>query len=135
MVTEALKKEVILGLNVFNKPSEMIAKKAWPRLVLNLLFLRKGTYPSVPMMGIGLQDYEYEYLDAAVVRLQEEIEEQCRTYLPELPLTRIKVDSTEYEGQKILVIGITFTANDEMLNFAVAATVEKKIVDLAITPW
>lgn len=135
MATEALKKEVILGLNVFNKPSEMIAKKAWPRLVLNLLFLRKGTYPSVPMMGIGLQDYEYEYLDAAVVRLQEEIEEQCRTYLPELPLTRIKVDSTEYEGQKILVIGITFTANDEMLNFAVAATVEKKIVDLAITPW
>lgn len=135
MATEAMKREVLLGLNVFDKPSEMIAKNAWPRLVLNLLFLRKGTYPSVPMMGIGLQDYEYEYLDAAVVRLQEEIEEQCQTYLPELPLTRIKVDSTEYQGQKILVIGITFTANNEMLNFAVAATVEKKIVDFAVTPW
>jgi len=135
VATEANKKEQLLGLNVFNKPAELAGKTAWPRLVLNLLFLRKGTYPSIPRMGIGIQDYEYEYLDSAIASLQEEIESQCQTYLPELPITQIKVDSAEYQGQKILVIGITFTDNGQSLSFAVAATVEKKITNFAITPW
>ena len=74
MALEANKKELGLSTNVFNKATEYQGKTAWFQLILNLIFLRPGTYPSIPNMGVGLQDYEYEYIDDVKDNIRNKIE-------------------------------------------------------------
>lgn len=131
--SETNKKELLLGLNLFQKPAELVGKDAWARLTLNLLFLRKGTYPSAPQMGVGIQDYDYEFLEEIISPLQEDIQAQMHTYLPSVPLTDVQVTSTEFEGKPILVIGLGFYDNGAVKYSAVAAQVSNKLIDFEIS--
>lgn len=131
---EMNKRELLLSVNTFNKPTELIGKDAWARLVLNLLFMKKGTFPSMPDMGIGIQDYEYEFIDTAVASLNEEIEQQIRTYLPDLPLKGVKVSSTTVDRQEILLIAMTFDDHGTIDSSVVAAAVGKQgLIDFEIS--
>ena len=56
---ECDKLELQLGINSFDNPTQLSELKAWSQLMLNLIFLEKGTYPSLPDMGVGIQNYEY----------------------------------------------------------------------------
>lgn len=131
---EPNKKELLLSTNVFNKPTELIGKDAWARLVLNLLFMRKGTFPSMPNMGVGIQDYQYEFLDTAISSLNFEIEDQINTYLPDLPVSSVNVTSTEVDGQTILILVINFTDKGTVDSTVVAAAVSgMRLVDFEIS--
>lgn len=131
---EPNKKELLLSTNVFNKPTELIGKDAWARLVLNLLFMRKGTFPSMPNMGVGIQDYQYEFLDTAINSLNFEIEDQINTYLPDLPVSSVNVTSTEVDGQTILILVINFTDKGTVDSTVVAAAVSgMRLVDFEIS--
>lgn len=133
MPLESDKKELVLGINVFDKPTELIGPKAWAQLLVNLCFLRPGTYPSQPMMGIGIQDYEYEFIDAAIERLQEEIPAQARQYLPDVPLESVEVKSTIVNGRDILIIIFNMYYRNTIVSAAVAADVSNKIIDFDIS--
>ena len=131
---EPNKKELLLSTNVFNKPTELIGKDAWARLVLNLLFMRKGTFPSMPNMGVGIQDYQYEFLDTAISSLNFEIEDQINTYLPDLPVSSVNVTSTEVDGQTMLILVINFTDKGTVDSTVVAAAVSgMRLVDFEIS--
>ena len=56
-----------------------------------------------------------------------------RTYLPNLPLASLQVESTEYEGKQILVIGIGFYDSGAIKYCAVAAQVSTKLIDFEIS--
>lgn len=133
MELEANKKELGLGINVFNKPMEYQGKTAWFQLILNLMFLRPGTYPSIPVMGIGIQDYEYEYLDDAKDNIQTAIQDQVKTFLPDIPLDNVDIQSIEYNGKTIMLIAITLNENGESVTAAVASEVTNKLIDFEIS--
>lgn len=133
MELEAHKKELGLGINVFNKPVEYQGKTAWFQLILNLLFLRPGTYPSIPSMGVGIQDYEYEYLDDVKDNIQASIQDQCKAFLPDVPLENVDIQSVDYEGKKIMLIVITLNDNGESVTAAVASEFTNKLIDFEIS--
>ncbi len=133
MALESSKKELSLGINVFNKPTELSGPNAWSQLILNLLFLRPGTYPSQPSMGIGIQDYDYEFLDAAITKLDTEINSQIRIYLPDIPLDGVSVQSTIYNGKTILMIVIQLVVNGGIVTSVVASEVSNKIIDFDVS--
>lgn len=133
MALESSKKELSLGINVFNKPTELSGPNAWSQLILNLLFLRPGTYPSQPSMGIGIQDYDYEFLDAAISKLDTEINSQIRIYLPDIPLDGVSVQSTIYNGKTILMIVIQLVVNGGIVTSVVASEVSDKIIDFDVS--
>ena len=70
---ECNKVEPSLEINSFDKPKELSGVTAWSQLILNLLFLKPGTYPSMPEMGIGIETYQYDYLDETITELQAAI--------------------------------------------------------------
>ena len=133
MALEANKKELGLSTNVFNKATEYQGKTAWFQLILNLIFLRPGTYPSIPNMGVGLQDYEYEYIDDVKDNIRNNIEEQVNLFLPDLPLTSVEVTSVEYEGKTILLIVISLEDNGQIVTGAVASEVTNHLIDFEIS--
>lgn len=133
MALEANKKELGLSTNVFNKATEYQGKTAWFQLILNLIFLRPGTYPSIPNMGVGLQDYEYEYIDDVKDNIRNKIEEQINLFLPDVPLTSVEVTSVEYEGKTILLIVISLEDNGQIVTGAVASEVTNRLIDFEIS--
>ena len=119
-ILESNKKELTLGLNSFNTPEELSGVRAWVQLIVNLMFIRKGQYPSNPKIGIGIQDYDYKFVDDAKAALQADLKYQTETFIPEVPIESIQVTSTTVERQNILVIIITLRYNNELVTTVVA---------------
>jgi hypothetical protein len=133
MTLESNKKELLLEVNSFNKPAELLGKTAWTQLIKNLLFLEPGTYPSVPDMGINIQSVQFEFMDDILDTIADKIKNQVNTYLPDIPLTGVNAQSTEYEGQKILLIILTFVDNGALETTAIASVVADRIIDFEIS--
>lgn len=131
-ILESNKKECVLGINSFDKPTELIGKNAWVQLVINLLFLKKGTYPSIPEMGIGIQYYEYEFIDDVKEKLEAEIKEQIRKYLPDVPIDSVILSTTESAGNYILIIAITFVVNGASDSAVIASASSPNIINFAV---
>lgn len=123
---ESNKIESTLDINSFDKPKELSGIAAWSQLILNLLFLKPGTYPSMPEMGIGIENYQYDFLDDTIAQLQNAITKQQQEYLPDIPLTAVQISKIEQSGQPILIIQLLFTVNGETESSAVAINMSKR---------
>ena len=133
MASESDKKELILGINSFDKPSEAIGVDAWAKLVTNLLFMKKGTYPSEPDMGIEIQKYEFDFIDDVKDDLEIEITEQINAYLPGIPLTTVSVRSTTSDsGKSILLIVLEFSYNGKLDSAVVAAENSANLINFKV---
>lgn len=54
--------------------------------------MEKGTYESVPNMGVGIRSYRYSDTDD-INKLRDEIQHQITTYLPYFQLVEVTVKS------------------------------------------
>jgi len=128
---EFQKKELILGVNSFDQPSEVSGVNAWVKLITHLLFLQKGSFPSDPLMGIGIQTYDYRAIDDIAEDLQEDITIQIKTYLPDITFESAIVDKTVTpNGQTLLLVILNFEVEDgELETVAVAADTSKNIIN------
>lgn len=127
------KKEMLIELNSFDKPAMVSGKEAWIKLITNLFFIKKGTYPSTPMLGIDIPKYDYEFMDTALDVLPSEIMEQVRLFLPDIPLDTVTVDTTDVSGRKILLIILVFIDNSVDDTAVVAMDIAQNIIDFEIS--
>ncbi len=110
---ESNKKELQLSINSFDNPTELTGIKAWSQLILQLIFMEPGTYPSLPEMGVGIENYQYDFLPDILSQLASSIIQQQRTYLSDVPLTGVTVEPREVNGEIIMLIQLTFDAGRE----------------------
>lgn len=97
--------EYVLDIDEFNRPKVLTGPKAIVQKIINLILLKPGTYPTRPYMGVGLiENFRYTFTDE-LDKLQGEINDQIRTYLPEFSAVRVELE-TSMEKNKILVINI-----------------------------
>lgn len=106
--TESDKKELQLSINSFDNPTELTGIKAWSQLILQLLFMTPGTYPTLPEMGVGIENYQFEFVDNVLSPLSASIIEQQRTYLSDIPLVAVTVEPATVNNETILLIQLTF---------------------------
>lgn len=118
---ESNKTELLLSINSFDNPTQLTQVQAWAQLMTNLIFLQPGTYPSMPEMGVGIEEYQYDFLDEVITELSARIISQQQTYLPDLPLRAVTIEPYDYEGLRILLIHLTFYT--DMGNASVAVAV------------
>ncbi len=123
---ESQKTETSLEINSFDKPKELTEVEAWSQLLLNLIFLKPGTYPSMPEMGVGIENYQYDFLEEAVEELSTAITSQQQLFLPDVPLAGVQIAKTERQGQPILIIQLFFNIEKEMTSTAIAINLSKR---------
>ena len=123
---ESSKTELALEIDSFDKPKELSNAKAWSQLMLNLIFLKPGTYPSIPEMGVGIEDYQYDFLEDAISELSAKIVNQQKTYLPDIPLSEVQVTKIDKSGQPVLIIQFSFNEGSDIVNTAAAINVSKR---------
>ena len=106
---ESNKRELQLSINSFDNPTELSEIKAWSQLMLQLIFLEPGTYPSLPEMGVGIEHYQFDFMDEAINDLNTRIIQQQQTYLKEVPLKAVQCSSAQTpNGDIILLIQLMF---------------------------
>lgn len=83
--------EAFLGIDEFNHPKVYTDQHATYVLLVRLILLEPGTYPTRPNMGVGLVS-RYRYaIEDQIEQLQSDIEEQVREYLPEFQAINVTV--------------------------------------------
>jgi tartrate dehydratase alpha subunit/fumarate hydratase class I-like protein len=81
-VTEETKDELFLDFTDFKQPKKSNGIETVANLINNLLFLKKGTYPDCPDMGIEIQKYQFELLnDKTIDKITEDVQSQIDTYI------------------------------------------------------
>ena len=123
---ESSKAETSLQINSFDKPEKLTDVSAWSQLMLNLIFLKPGSYPSIPEMGVGIEDYQYDFLDEAISELSSKITTQQQTYLPDIPLDGVEISSYDNNGQMILIIQLYFSTSSGPVSSAIAVNTSKR---------
>lgn len=119
---ECEKSELVLGINVFDQPAETSGAKAWGNLITNLLFMSPGSIPSDPEMGCDIGQYEFGFIDDVVEDIEENIQNQVNTYLPDIPLESIEISNGAEAGDpNILYVKIVFSVDGSKDNIAVVA--------------
>lgn len=131
---ESEKAELLFSINAFDQPAECSTAQAWGNLITNLMFMVPGTIPSDPEMGLDIAQYQFSYLEETIDTLEELIQEQVETYLPDIPLQSISLRSGEEEGSpNTLLITMTFEVDDPNDNIVVvAAQKSNSIINFAV---
>lgn len=97
-------------LNEFNEPRIRSEIEVLKDAVLFLLFSRPGQYPSLPMIGLNIQDYLYEFYDEIDEdELKNKITEQCEMIGYYIKNGTFDLKKVKYQGQPSLIIHIEGT--------------------------
>ena len=101
-----IKGEVGFFEDNFSKPEIKGEKETIARIILNLLFLRPGNYPSQPHLGINIREYLYRTEDEVDIdELKNKLYMQCKELLPNIVSSDAKAFITTTEkGVDMLVI-------------------------------
>ena len=113
--------ELDFDFDSFHKQKVLKGTQAYARLLMRLIRKRKGTNPSDPNMGIGLDSYRFSDMDTLTNgSLVNTIRAQTSMYLPQIPISQINVSTMKYKGDWILFIQFSILASDEEINIAYA---------------
>lgn len=102
---EADYREYFLDIDEFNHPKVYTDADATYTLLVRLILLEPGTYPTRPEMGVGLvSKYRYSNSDD-MFQLQDDISDQITRFLPEF--TGAEVVTSFDAATKTIHIAIT----------------------------
>lgn len=98
----------VLSLNDFNAPKVFKGETAEAIHIVYLILLDKGKCQTHPDMGVGLRtEYRWNNDDNILFTLQNEIQRQIETYLPDVTVDDIQLSLTDDH-----VLGIVIVANN-----------------------
>jgi len=107
---QILKKEYSLNVDDFNETESSTDLIAFARLIQTLIILEPYTYPNMPDMGVGIADYQFEFLDEVTLnRLKVSINQQIEEYLPNNIIKDTVIEKLQSKDNKTNTIGIMFT--------------------------
>lgn len=107
MINISFNDDYSLSINKIQQPKVYENLEALQLQIKKLLLMEKGTYESVPNMGVGIRNYRYKYNEESEA-LKEEIQQQISTYLPYFTL--VEVDIVKIEN-KIITFNVILDKN------------------------
>ena len=81
--SQVLKYDTCMDYDAANKPKVISSFEMCVNMILTLLFMKPGQYPSIPELGINIESYLFEYAD------DPSIPREIKTKLPVLNQIRL----------------------------------------------
>ena len=102
--------DLTFELNEFGNPRIRSEIETVKDVLLTVLFTRKGEIPSLPTVGIGLEDFLYEAFDEIDEdALKQDIVEQCEMMQMYFSRSAIQIKKLTYKDKPLLMIQINGT--------------------------
>ena len=131
------KKELTLNINNFDEPDKLSGPKAWVNMILTLIYMEKGTYKESPEMGIGILNYDFEFVDDIIDELEDQINDQVRIYLPDIPFESASLEEYDLSnGDTALLITINFVvenSDNETDSAVIAIDTQSSSLDFVVS--
>ena len=97
------------GVNDFKTAKITSESETIVNNILTLLFMRPGSYPSIPHLGIHIQDYLYQFFDEINCDdITSLIAAQCQEFVPSVNSGSLVVKKTVTESGKPVLLINTF---------------------------
>lgn len=97
-------KDPSFKINDFNEPKILSPLETYVNNVMMLLFGKKGFYPSIPDLGMDIQQYLYKFEDEINTdEIKTELANQCSDFLPEIDSGDLDVMLTRYKERTTLL--------------------------------
>lgn len=99
--------DVLLDTDSMYKPKVISTFEMCVNAILTLLKMKPGQYPSIPELGIDIEQYLHDYSDDDTVPMT--IEQKLREQLNRLDITTIKIDvfyDKTSDGYNALVVKV-----------------------------
>jgi hypothetical protein len=121
--TPLFKDELLLAKSVYNTNAVRTKLEALAQVLQNIIIYETGTFPNQPELGVGIENYQFEFLDDRTMsELKTKIDDQINKFIPSDIRVEPKVEAIMNElGKKILVIsfrvsGLDNTNTDSEIN-------------------
>jgi hypothetical protein len=105
---QALGYDVAFDTDSMGRPKVLSSFEVGVNIILTLLFMKPGQYPSIPDLGIDIESYLHEYADDE--RIPAEIKNKLSDQCNKLDISGLTIDVSfdkTSEGIDALVIDIT----------------------------
>ena len=120
-------KEPGFGMNSFNKAKIRNETETIANAIINLLFGRPGYFPSMPDLGINIQQSIYMFwdeIDPEMIKAQ--IAVQCDAFKEYVNRNELDVMKSEYNGPPLLLVVIPIQIKNTKESLGIGITQDKQ---------
>jgi hypothetical protein len=116
--TPSFKDELLLAKSVFNTNAVRTKLEALAQVLQNIIIYEPGTFPNQPELGVGIENYQFEFLDdKTMTELKTNIDNQIQKFIPSDIKVEPSIETLLNElGKKILVISFRVDGLDRRSN-------------------
>ena len=115
------------SVNNYNRPKVLTELESYVNDILMLLFGKPGFYPSIPSIGMNIQQYLYMFEDEINVdEIKTTLAEQCKEFLPELQTGELDVIKSQYNGNTLLIFKLPIINDTNQNSAAIGITTNEK---------
>lgn len=108
------KNELVLEENLFHNFDMRTDKFACAQCIQNLLITEKGTYPNQPLLGVGIENYLFEFCtETEISKLETEIKSQINTFIDTSYDVEFEIYKSTEGGVTVLRLDFSITDNLE----------------------
>lgn len=114
-------------INDYNKPKMLSTLETYVNNILILLFGKPGFYPSIPSIGLNIQQYLYKFEDDInPEEIKNQLVSQCKDFLPEVNNGDFDVITTVYNDRTLLIFKLPVITDTKAYAVAIGVTTNVK---------
>lgn len=111
------------SLNNFNRPKVLSKMETYVNNFLMLLFGKPGFYPSIPEIGMDIEQYLYQFEDDINTdEIKTKLVKQCEEFLPEIQSGTFNVLKSTYKNNTLLVFVMPIIDDTQTHSVAIGIT-------------
>lgn len=115
------------GVDVYNREKVLTESQTVVYNILTLLFGKPGFYPSIPQLGMNIQQYLYTFQDDFDTEvLKAELAKQCRDFSTNISDGSFDIIKSTYNEQPLLVFVIPTVITKENTELVLGVTITKQ---------
>lgn len=105
------KDELLLMKSVYNTNATRKNLEALAQTIQNIIIFERGTYPNQPDLGLGIENYQFEFLDdKTIYELRNGLDTQIQQFIPTSIKIDFNIDILENDlGKKVLFFNFKVT--------------------------
>lgn len=117
----------VYGVNNFNETKVLTEAETLVNNILMILFGKPGFYPSIPWLGMDIQQYLYKFEDEIDdLKIKSKLASQCREFLPNIEDGSMDVYSTTYQGRSMLIFQLPVIVDENSVILSLGVTINTK---------
>jgi len=117
----------VYGVDVFEETKVLSESQTMVNQVLMILLNKPGFYPSIPWLGMDVQQYLYTFAeDIDDLNIKAKLATQCKALLPDIQDGELDVYSIDYEGHPLLIFTLPVLVDESNSMVTLGITVNDK---------